>query len=227
MSDKTIGIIGQKYEDRKTGKSGCLESRDLKYRTLIFRADDSSTFSISFASFRSNWRKVKDNGSITNTDEQDQVEQPTDENLEKLQADDEVADVENNEETKVEPINDDVGYIRDFDERVSDKRKVEITHTTDALTICVDNVSVVRIIDNLDGTFNVAMLPDIFTDSDWMDLIDVASIDYKIGLGEHLNVILDTSVTSLKYILNAIEEAVININLYGYIEEEDCANEIN
>lgn len=52
-------IIGQKYEDRTTGKIGTVESRDEKYKTLSMVAEDGSTFSITEASFRSKWRKYK------------------------------------------------------------------------------------------------------------------------------------------------------------------------
>lgn len=56
-----LGVIGQKYEDRKSGKTGTLESRDSKYKTMMFVADDGKSFSISNSTFRSNWRKVKVN----------------------------------------------------------------------------------------------------------------------------------------------------------------------
>lgn len=63
-------IIGQKYEDRTTGKIGTVESRDEKYKTLSMVAEDGSTFSITEASFRSKWRKCKgdDVDATTNTD---------------------------------------------------------------------------------------------------------------------------------------------------------------
>ena len=63
-------IIGQKYEDRTTGKIGTVESRDEKYKTLSMVAEDGSTFSITEASFRSKWRKCKgdDEDATTNTD---------------------------------------------------------------------------------------------------------------------------------------------------------------
>lgn len=63
-------IIGQKYEDRTTGKIGTVESRGEKYKTLSMVAEDGSTFSITEASFRSKWRKYKgdDADATTNTD---------------------------------------------------------------------------------------------------------------------------------------------------------------
>ena len=57
MSD-TIGVIGQKYEDRKSKKSGYLLDRDVENKKLSFMDDNTETFQVSFAAFKSNWRKV-------------------------------------------------------------------------------------------------------------------------------------------------------------------------
>lgn len=52
------GIIGQMYENRrKPGEFGVLESRDEKYKTLMFRDSEGKSFAIAYSSFRSNWRK--------------------------------------------------------------------------------------------------------------------------------------------------------------------------
>ena len=61
MSDvKSVGIIGQAYEDRTTGKVGVLESRDDKCKTLMLIGDDGKGFNVSYSSFRSKWRKHAD-----------------------------------------------------------------------------------------------------------------------------------------------------------------------
>ena len=52
-----IGVIGQVYEDRRTGKSGKLILRDAKCKTLTFESDDGKPFAVTFNSFRSNMRK--------------------------------------------------------------------------------------------------------------------------------------------------------------------------
>ena len=52
-----VGIIGQMYEERKSGKIGVLESREPKYKTLMMRDKDGKSFNITFSTFRSNWRK--------------------------------------------------------------------------------------------------------------------------------------------------------------------------
>ena len=52
-----VGIIGQMYENRKTKKVGVLESREVKYKTLMLRDTDGKTFNITFSTFKSDWRK--------------------------------------------------------------------------------------------------------------------------------------------------------------------------
>lgn len=52
-----VGIIGQMYENRKSKKIGVLESRDEKFKTLLFRGDDGSSFNVNYSTFKSNWRK--------------------------------------------------------------------------------------------------------------------------------------------------------------------------
>lgn len=55
-----LGIIGQRYENRKNKKSGILEERDDKKKQLIFKADDGKSFIVMYSTFRSDWRKVKE-----------------------------------------------------------------------------------------------------------------------------------------------------------------------
>ena len=59
MAENQVGTLGQMYEDRKSGKLGVLESREEKYKTLLFRGEDGKTFSIQYSTFRSNWRKYQ------------------------------------------------------------------------------------------------------------------------------------------------------------------------
>lgn len=58
-ANNEVGVIGQMYEERKTGKVGVLESREVKYKTLMMRDKDGKTFNITFSTFRSNWRKYQ------------------------------------------------------------------------------------------------------------------------------------------------------------------------
>ena len=54
---KEIGIIGQMYENRTNKKIGVLESRDEKYKTLMFRDESGKSFNVNFSTFKSTWRK--------------------------------------------------------------------------------------------------------------------------------------------------------------------------
>lgn len=54
---ETVGTIGTMYECRKNGKIGVLESRDDKYKTLLFRDENGGSFNITYSTFKSNWRK--------------------------------------------------------------------------------------------------------------------------------------------------------------------------
>ena len=55
-----VGIIGQKYEDRRNGQSGILISRDEKCKTLTFESSDGKSFNKSYSGFRSYMRKKDD-----------------------------------------------------------------------------------------------------------------------------------------------------------------------
>lgn len=51
-----LGIIGQKYCNRKTGKTGVLDSRDGRFKTVMLIDEEGKGFSVSYATFRNNWR---------------------------------------------------------------------------------------------------------------------------------------------------------------------------
>lgn len=79
MSDKKdmpkeVGVIGQMYEDRKTKRRGVLESRDEKYKTLMFRDEKGGSFSIVYSTFRSNWRKCNGDAPVIKTSTQKEEE---------------------------------------------------------------------------------------------------------------------------------------------------------
>lgn len=234
MSDKTVGIIGQKYEDRKTGKCGVLESRDDKYKTLLFRADDGSTFSISNSSFRSNWRKTKEEGvdAEPEVDAVKQEETTQDEISETVEDTPEPEAEEKPKKRKVksekkepapaksyEGITDE-DAIQKFTDAVGAVRKVEVTTEADAITVRADDVVVVIIKDNEDETFHLAMLPDLFTLADWRGKLYTPSIQYRIGAPDYLGVTVDTKHSCIPEIFDIIEETVKDINLYGYTEDE-------
>ena len=219
MSDKAVGIIGQKYEDRKTGKCGVLVSRDEKYMTLDFEGDDGKHFKISNSSFRSNWRKVKDEVAETEPVSNKETESVTPE----VSAEEPLKKVEpvtkktksNFDEVSIEDA------IANLVKIVESERKVEVFNEADCLSIFADDVLVIRIRTNGDDTFNLAMLPDIFTLTDWRGLVNTKSIQYKTGAEHYLGVELDTKETSIPELLDILAENVKDINVYGYSTEED------
>lgn len=251
MSDKTVGIIGQKYEDRKTGKCGVLESRDDKYKTLMFRADDGSTFNISNSSFRSNWRKVKEDVEETTPIENESVEEEVVDTVVEETTEPE-EEIEPEVETEVEPIEKpkkkrkaksekkeptptksyegvtDEEALANFVEDIMSSRKVNITNEADVLEVSVDDVLVIRIRKNDNGIYNLAMLPDVFTLADWRGKLNTLSIQYKTGADYYLGVIVDTKESCIPEILDIITETVRDINVYGYtVEEDECEEEEN
>lgn len=246
MSDKTVGIIGQKYEDRKTGKSGTLVGRDDKYKTLLFTADDDTTFSISNSSFRSNWRKVKEDDVEETVDTDTVVSEDT------IEPEDESTEDTSNvtpmpkEKRKKESIkkesikrtstNEYDGLSEDeaiakFVEDIMSERQIEVIKEANGLTIIADEVTVACINNNGDNTYHIAMLPDLFTLVDWKGKIVTSSIEYKTGADLYLGVILDTKETCVPELLSMIKETVSDINVYGYTvendEEEETENEEN
>lgn len=254
MSDKTVGIIGQKYEDRKTGKCGVLESRDDKYKTLMFRGEDGLTFNISNSSFRSNWRKVKDesveaeNEVEANVVKQEEVTE-TSEPIEETESVEEITPVEeavpedevkakrkrkSKEKKESEPApsknydgvtNEEA--IATFVEAIMSTRDVKVLNDVNTLEVFADDIIVIRIKDNEDGTLSLAMLPDVFTLSDWRGKLNTLSIQYKTGAENYLGVIVDTKQSCVPEVLDIITETVKDINVYGYTveEDEDCEEE--
>lgn len=70
-----VGIIGQMYEERKSKKVGVLESREPKYKTLMFRDKDGGTFNITYSTFKSNWRKYQGEEVITTSTQKEEARQ--------------------------------------------------------------------------------------------------------------------------------------------------------
>lgn len=54
---KEVGTIGQMYEERKSKKLGVLEERNEKFKTLLMRDKEGSTFNVTYSTFHSSWRK--------------------------------------------------------------------------------------------------------------------------------------------------------------------------
>lgn len=246
MSDKVLGVIGQKYEDRKTGKSGVLESRDEKYKTLMLRGDDGVSFNICNSTFRSNWRKVKEDvEDVAETEpaETEPVEQEVvnseveqKETTEPAEETESVKNTETEDKPKkkrkakfkkqeslpsksYEGITDE-DAIATLIESVMKVRKIEVFNEADCLSLAVDDVIIANIRNNDNGTYNIAMLPDLFTLVDWRGKLHTSSIEYKTGSDNYLGVIVDTKQSCIPEILDIIEETVKDINVYGYTTEE-------
>lgn len=243
MSDKVLGVIGQKYEDRKTGKSGVLESRDEKYKTLMLRGDDGVSFSICNSTFRSNWRKVKEDVVETEPVETEPVEQEVvnseveqKETTEPTEETESVKNTETKDKQKkkrkaksekqeslpsksYEGITDE-DAIATLIESVMKVRKIEVFNEADCLSLAADDVIIANIRNNNNGTYNIAMLPDLFTLVDWRGKLNTLSIEYKTGADNYLGVIVDTKQSCIPEILDIIEETVKDINVYGYTTEE-------
>jgi hypothetical protein len=246
MSDKALGIIGQRYEDRKTGKSGVLESRDEKYKTLMMKGDDGVSFSVCNSTFRSNWRKVKEDGvdvdqvgtepveqeevntsvepeEMSESSEVKQEEEPVNEIEAKREKKRKVKDI--SEHRKSSPSKSYEGVtneesIAKFVESIMRTREVEVNNTENAIEIFADKVIVAHIDYNNDGTFKISMLPDLFTFTDWRGKLSTSSIEYKVGATNYLGVTVDTKQSCIPEILDIIEESVKDINVYGYTTEE-------
>ena len=241
MSEKEIGTIGQKYEDRRTGKSGVLVDRNTKYKTLMFQADDGSSFSITNSTFRSSWRKSKDiveEENVNNeTVEPEEVDKPVEEETEtkkkttkerpkkKKEIEQEIK-----KEVKFVDLSDD-DAIKKFIDEVSNVRKLEVQQTPEQLTILVDDEKVF-IADNTneEDVYYLHMLPDLFSFSEWTGIISISTINYKTATEDGISVSFKTKHTNLATILETITEEVKEINLYGYInnkESEETENESN
>ena len=74
-NETKVGIIGQMYEDRKTGKIGVLEERQEKYRTLMLRDKEGKSFNITYSTFKSNWRKYQGKEVIQTSAQKDDIKQ--------------------------------------------------------------------------------------------------------------------------------------------------------
>ena len=104
-------------------------------------------------------------------------------------------------------------------------RTVEVINENDCISILVDNMTVIRIRFNNDDTFNLSMLPDVFTLSDWRRILNTSSLQFKPNADNYLGIIVDTKKSCIPEILDIIQETVRDINLYGYEMEEDVNEE--
>lgn len=215
MSEKSeVGIIGQLYEDRKTGKRGVLESRNDKYKTLMLADENGDAFTISNSTFRSNWRKVKDGVEpvVAKSSENDAVPIVEGSNTND-KADDTVS-------TFVTSVTDDEA-IEQFVSHIKPHRNVTATNVDGIFEICIDNIVIFRMKSISDNMFSASMLPDVFSTSNIPDITKPNTFKVVVDDIDNLGVHIITKPTSIPEIISIIETAVRDINLYGYIIEEE------
>jgi hypothetical protein len=206
MND-TIGVIGQKYEDRKSKKVGTLVSRDDETKKLSFLDENADPFTVSYAAFKSNWRKVvavtpaEPNGEV--------VDEPV------VEADTS-NQFEGEPETTPEAL-DEEAKIKDFVKAVTDARVAAVEITPTDANVMVDDITVCTMHKVKNG-YEMFMLPDIFIFANWNDSFKAGDVHFNIKHGRYSGVAIDCVKASIGDILQFIKTAAVEINLYGYID---------
>jgi hypothetical protein len=198
----TIGVIGQMYEDRKSKKTGVLLDRDEanKKLTLIDESvDGAHPFQISYAAFKSNWRKVV---------QLEFVNEPEVEAEHKTEEKPEATATEFNSEDE---------KIKDFVKALTEARVASVDIVTDDVTIMADDITICEM-KKVENGYKMFMLPDIFTFTKWGNTFSVGDVHFNIKHGKYSGITIDCVRASLGDILQAIKTAAVEINLYGYID---------
>ena len=213
MSD-TIGVIGQKYEDRKSKKSGILLDRDAENKKLSFLGETGEPFQVSYAAFKSNWRKVVVEEPVAEVAETEAVEPET--------ACDDAVEAEPAEESEVQTLRAAVldtedDKIKNFVATLTGCRVASVDIVCDDVTIMADDIIICTMQKVADG-YKMFMLPDIFIFSDWHNTFKASDVHFNIKHGRHSGVSIDCVRASLGDILQFIKTAAVEINLYGYID---------
>lgn len=196
----TIGIIGQKYEDRKSKKTGVLLERDEANKKLTFideSVEGAQPFQVSYAAFKSNWRKVV---------QAEPANEP---------------EVEAEPETVAKPeapkFSNEDEKIKDFVKALTEARVASVDIVTDDVTIMADDITICEMKKVANG-YKMFMLPDIFTFTKWGNTFSVGDVHFNIKHGRYSGITIDCVKASLGDILQAIKTAAVEINLYGYID---------
>ena len=210
MNDK-IGVIGQMYVDRKSNKTGTLLDRDVENKKLTFTDVDGEQFQISFAAFKSNWRKVINE--VPTTEVAEAVE-PTVEETPEVEAE---SEVEAEPTTPIITPQDEDSKIKDFVDAITNARVASVDIIGDNTTIMADDVTICTL-DKVANGYKMFMLPDIFIFANWGKTFNAGDVHYNIKQGKHPGVVIDCVKASLGDILQIIKTAAVEINLYGYID---------
>ena len=218
--NETIGVIGQKYEDRKSKKVGTLLDRDVENKKLSFLDDNGEPFHISYAAFKSNWRKVVAETPVEPVAEAEtqneivgETAEPSYENVTEAEPDTEPS-VAVIEPAKLDTEDD---KIKNFVRTLTECRVACVDVTPTTCTVMVDDVTVCAMEKVADG-YKMSMLPDIFIFAEWGDVFKAGDVHFNIKHGRHRGVCIDCVKASIGDILQFIKTAAVEINLYGYID---------
>lgn len=214
MSD-TIGVIGQTYEDRKSKKTGTLVSRDAENKKLSFLDDNAEPFQVSYAAFKSNWRKVvpaEPVNEYSGLSTEDFVPESSNESVEVVEQDTEPS-------ATIEPavLDTEDQKIKNFVDTLTDCRVASVDIIGDTCSVVADDVTICTMEKVADG-YKMFMLPDIFIFAEWGNTFKAGDVHFNIKQGRHTGVSVDCVRASLGDILQAIKTAAVEINLYGYID---------
>lgn len=203
MSDN-IGVIGQKYEDRKSKKSGTLVLRDDATKKLSFLDENAEPFQVSYAAFKSNWRKV--------------IEAPAEPVAEEPVVEAEpVNEFAGEPETTPESL-DEEAKIKDFVKALTEARVACVDITPNDVSIMADDIIICTMHPVANG-YKMCMLPDIFIFAEWKEgVFKSGDVHFNVKHGRHAGVSIDCVNASLGDILQFIKTAAVEINLYGYID---------
>lgn len=201
-----IGVLGQKYVDRKSNRVGTLLDRDAENKKLSFLGEDGEPFQISYAAFKSNWRKVVP---------VEPVEVPADAPTSEPATADEPTPT-NEPNRQPEPVDED-DKVKDFVKALTEARVASVDIIGDTTTVMADDI-IICTLDKVADGYKMFMLPDIFIFTEWHDTFKAGDVHFNIKHGRHSGVAIDCVKASLGDILQFIKTAAVEINLYGYID---------
>lgn len=199
MSEKTVGVLGQKYEDRKTKKVGNLIDRNDETKKLSFLGEDATPFEISYAAFKSNWRKYVSESEQT-TSETVEAEEPKEETISVEEPESSITDEE---------------VVKQFTDAVIKERGADVNIVDDSVTVIIEGVKVFTA-EKSGNYYEIAMLPDVFTLSTWNNMFTLEDIHFNVLIDNFGYIVINNVDASIAHIINTIKDAVLNINLYGY-----------
>ena len=192
----TIGVIGQQYEDRKSKKTGVLAERDEVNKKLSFAEETpegTQLFYVSYAAFKSNWRKVVQAESASEPE------------------------VEAEPKIEVPKFGTEDDKIKDFVKAITEVRVASVDVTPTTCSVMADDITICEM-QKVDGGYKMFMLPDIFTFAKWGNTFKAGDVHFNIKHGKYSGITIDCVRASIGDILQAIKTAAVEINLYGYID---------